>query len=148
MVSTNLMQHQKHFTISNFVDFFCSHQWTFYFLKYIMDKVVKNNGYHWTMIIIHVMVMKLILQKLVLKKELCKRSRSYWLWICGYGSNISTWYKAKLRDKKYYGVDIKEGTREGIETAKGERTYKDEARKQKVDEKKIYGGKYGKENKL
>eukprot|EP01084_Bolivina_argentea_P201541 344495_1 len=44
--------------------------------------------------------------------------------------------------------DIEEGTREGIETAKGERTYKGEARKQKVDEKKIYRGKYDKEKKL
>ncbi len=124
MVSTNVMQHQKHFTHSNFVHFFSSIQWTFYFLKYIMDKLVQNNGYQWTMIIIHVMVMKLmwngckIIVELVLygldyygsrcdghvkypllfyKKLWCKRSKSYWLWICGYGSKISSWYKAKLR---------------------------------------------------
>eukprot|EP01084_Bolivina_argentea_P171611 297330_1 len=110
MVSTSIMQHQKHITSSKFENFFCSIQWTFYFLIYIMDKVVKNN-------IIHAMVMKLMWNGCKIIVEFL------------YGSKISSWYKGKLRDKKYYRVGIKEETcgTEGTQR-EGKRTYKPETR--------------------
>ncbi len=62
---------------------------------------MKNN-------IIHAMVMKLLWNCCKIIVELVL-----------YGSKISSWYKGKLRDKKYYGVGIKEGTCERKGTHRG-----------------------------